>query len=442
MIGRLEFQRVVDTLGKIIDHTPFKGCVYAVGGCVRDMVMGSDIKDIDIVVCKENGGIRLAEFMRDNDRLVYEPVVYERFGTAMFRLREIPEIEIEAVHTRREWYPDEDSRNPQQEFGTIDTDCLRRDLTINSLYLNVTTGELVDFTGKGLDDITNKVIRTPCDPNKTYSDDPLRMLRCIRFATRFGWRIEGETFKGIVANAHRISIISRERVHDELVKIMSDPNNTAGIELLYESGLHKHLGMDISGHQEHKFHDKSNFVRLIRGGDTRNHMLPILQMTYQGDDFDLKGMKFTNDEVRVYNFMVLNSALADVYGVSPTQENYNKFMMFAKGDDNILFDSIAMTVMYDEPYDDRMMPTEYLNNIIGLYMRVKTDMEEGNITYRGFELPVNGNDVKSIRGVCGKDVGTILDKLTLTLLRDHNPSDVTRELCCEIIRDVKLDKRD
>ena len=172
-----------------IAGTEFEGNVYAVGGSVRDYVMEQEIKDIDYVVSLPDGGIRLAEFL-DNKCLTSTPVVkYERYGTAMVRLSEFPNENIEFVQTRSEKYS-KDSRNPETEYGSIEEDALRRDLTINALYFNISTGKIVDPTGWGMFDIENHTIRTTTDPDKVFEDDPLRILRVIRFAARFGWVME------------------------------------------------------------------------------------------------------------------------------------------------------------------------------------------------------------------------------------------------------------
>ena len=116
---------------------------------------------------------------------------------------------------------DHSCRNPETAFGSIEEDCMRRDLTINALYTNVSTGEVVDITGKGVNDIRNHVVRTPAAPDLTYDDDPLRILRCIRFASRYGWEIEQDTYDGMVRNVQRLAIITKERVRDELDKMLT-----------------------------------------------------------------------------------------------------------------------------------------------------------------------------------------------------------------------------
>lgn len=133
----------------------------------------------------------------------------------MLHLNEFPEVELEFVQTRKEKYIDHSCRNPESAFGTIEGDCMRRDLTINALYTNISTGKIVDITGKGIADIKNHIIRTPNAPGFIYDDDPLRILRCIRFASRYGWDIEPETYEGMVRNVHRLVTITKKRVKDD-----------------------------------------------------------------------------------------------------------------------------------------------------------------------------------------------------------------------------------
>lgn len=225
----------------IIKGTEWEDHVFVVGGCVRDEIMGLDIKDIDMVIDMPNGGIQFAKWMYLNGYTMNEPVVFQGFGTAMFCLKSFPEFEIECVQTRKEKYPDRRSRNPEVSHGTIEEDSFRRDLTINTLDINISTEELIDITGHGVDDIRNKVIRTPLDPDITYDDDPLRILRCIRFASRYGWQIEDRTYEGMKSNVHRLDIITMERVRDELDKMLTCKNPVMAMELLRKTGAMSHI---------------------------------------------------------------------------------------------------------------------------------------------------------------------------------------------------------
>ncbi len=207
---------------------------YVIGGFVRDLLLERDFKkDIDIVAV--GSGIELA--LKVSDLLPNKPKVqvFKTYGTAMLRFED---TEIEFVGARKESYNFE-SRNPIVEDGTLEDDQNRRDFTINALALSLNEnnfGELSD-PFSGLEDLKNKTIKTPLDPDVTFSDDPLRMLRGIRFANQLGFEIEEESLQSITKNAERIKIISGERIVDELNKILSTDKPSTGFLMLYKTGL-------------------------------------------------------------------------------------------------------------------------------------------------------------------------------------------------------------
>ena len=224
--GEKNYIEIIEHLKNIILGTKFENHVFSVGGCERDLILDAPIKDIDIVIDLPNGGIEFANWLKDNDYTVGSVVVYEHFGTAMFRLKDYPDEEIEAVQTRKECYRDMESRNPETAFGTIMEDCQRRDFTINAIYRNISTGDILDLNGKSFDDITDGWIRACGDPNIIFSEDPLRILRAVRFKYRLGdhFLIEKETYEGILTHKDRLSIISQERITDEFSKIITGKN--------------------------------------------------------------------------------------------------------------------------------------------------------------------------------------------------------------------------
>lgn len=205
---------------------------YVIGGYVRDLLLHRPSKDIDIVVL--GNGIELAETAAK--RLGNLTVsVFKNFGTAMFRYKG---VEIEFVGARKESYR-ADSRKPVVEEGSIDDDQKRRDFTINALAISLNKadyGTLIDPFG-GLADLDNRIIKTPLEPGITFSDDPLRMMRAIRFASQLNFRIEEETLKAISVHKDRLPIVSKERIMDEFNKIMLSPEPSKGILLLESTGL-------------------------------------------------------------------------------------------------------------------------------------------------------------------------------------------------------------
>ena len=210
---------------------------YAVGGFVRDKILGRPSKDLDVVCV--GSGIELAQKASQEFDNTTEVKVFKSFGTAQFVT---DNYEIEFVGARKESYRS-DSRKPIVEDGTLKDDQERRDFTINAMSISLNKksfGELVD-PFNGLEDIDNKIIRTPLAPEKTYSDDPLRMMRAIRFATQLNFSIEEESLVAIEKMADRIKIISQERITDELNKIIVSPKPSIGFKLLKDTGLLKFI---------------------------------------------------------------------------------------------------------------------------------------------------------------------------------------------------------
>lgn len=233
---------------------------YVVGGYVRDIMLRRPSTDVDFVTV--GSGIEVASEVARRMKGSHLSV-FRNYGTAQVKRRS---VELEFVGARKESYHRE-SRNPVVEDGTLDDDIARRDFTVNAMALCVNAGrfgELIDRYN-GIDDLRRGLIRTPLDPDVTFSDDPLRMMRAIRFATQLGFEIVDETFNAIRRNARRIEIISKERVADELMKIMRSPQPSRGWQLLFRSGLLKIIfpelaalrGIDVVngvGHKDNFFH--------------------------------------------------------------------------------------------------------------------------------------------------------------------------------------------
>jgi len=207
--------------------------VYLVGGYVRDRLLSRPSKDVDVVCV--GSGITLAQEVASALSPLPRITIYKRFGTAMIKHGD---MEIEFVGARKESYR-HDSRKPAVEEGSLEDDQNRRDFTINALAVSLNEedyGAIID-PFNGIQDIHDQLIRTPTDPDKTFSDDPLRMLRAVRFATTLGFNIEEETYLGICRNAARIDIVSKERISEELNKMMMAPKPSKGFNLLFKTGL-------------------------------------------------------------------------------------------------------------------------------------------------------------------------------------------------------------
>ncbi|MEE9438965.1 MAG: HD domain-containing protein [Saprospiraceae bacterium] len=224
-------KRVFDLLSESAKELGYP--VYVVGGYVRDRILNRRSKDLDIVCV--GSGIELAKHFSLKLKPVPKLTVFKRFGTAMIKHKD---LEIEFVGARKESYS-KDSRKPAVEDGTLEDDQNRRDFTINALALSLNQadfGEIVD-SFNGIEHLKLKKIKTPLAPDKTFSDDPLRMLRAIRFATQLNFKIEPETLNSITKNKDRISIISKERIISEVEKILASPVPSIGFKLLFDTGL-------------------------------------------------------------------------------------------------------------------------------------------------------------------------------------------------------------
>lgn len=236
---------------------------YVVGGFVRDLILNRPCKDIDFVCI--GSGIQLAtQVGRD---LNNAPVtVFKNFGTAMIKHHD---FDLEFVGARKESYRSE-SRKPIVEDGTLAEDQQRRDFTINALAISLmhsSYGDLVDPFG-GVDHIKQKLIKTPLDPNITFSDDPLRMMRAIRFASQLNFDIDADTYEAIIKNTHRLSIVSMERIIDELNKIILSPVPSYGFKLLFQCGLLQQFFPEMVAlhgveYQDNKAH-KDNFFHTLQ----------------------------------------------------------------------------------------------------------------------------------------------------------------------------------
>jgi len=222
---------IFEIISNIAEETGNKA--YVIGGYVRDMILKRESKDIDFVVI--GSGIEMAKKVASNLKNSPNVNIFKRFGTAMFKY---DDIEIEFVGARKESYSS-DSRKPFVEEGSLEDDQNRRDLTINTLAVSLNKidyGKLID-PFNGIEDIKNKTIRTPLDPSITFSDDPLRMMRAIRFACQLDFVVYPSTLQAIKENKERIHIISKERITDELNKIIMSDRPSTGFKLLDKTAM-------------------------------------------------------------------------------------------------------------------------------------------------------------------------------------------------------------
>lgn len=290
--------QILQEIRHLIAGTEFENHVFMVGGIVRDELMGHPVKDIDICVDIPDGGIKLALLIthqQNTYRKRSHPELFQAYGIARFHLASFPDIELECVQTRQERYENRDSRNPVTGFAPIQDDCFRRDLTINALYKNISTGEIVDITGHGLSDLKQHIIRTPREPFITFDEDGLRLLRVVRFASRFGWKIEPDTLQGLKDCAPRIQTITQDRITDEISRMLCDPNPDYAMQLLSDTGLLPLVLPEWMGLAEDKpvWANLLNAVSKVNGGLDMKLAAFMQQFTWNEAQAALRRMNFT-----------------------------------------------------------------------------------------------------------------------------------------------------
>ena len=436
-----QYIEIKNFLRHLIEGTEWEGHVYTVGGCVRDELMGSEIKDIDLCVSLPSGGVRFAQWLRANKLTAKGVTVYPNYGTAMLHLKAFPDVELEFVQTRKEKYIDHTCRNPETAFGTIEDDCLRRDLTINALYTNISTDEVVDITGRGVDDIRDHIIRTPADPDLTYDDDPLRILRCIRFASRYGWEVEKGTFDGMVRNAHRLAIITKERIKDELDKMLTCQHPVMAMKLLRKTGamhyvipeLEETYGMTQNEYHfgtvwEHTLavtdHLKSNRLELRMAallhdiGKIRTrtedkgkvHFIRHEQVGADMTDALLRPLHYSNDCISEVQFLIRNHMATKPWG---DHCEHMKDMSLRK---------LQYRCATEQRFRDLMLLIDADNNAYAagkclpqqaeLILRRTEEMKAEGSAMFGYRLPLTGKDVMELKDIGpGPQVKECLDYL-------------------------------
>ena len=363
--------------------------VYVVGGYVRDIFLRRESNDIDFVTV--GSGIELAEAVSRGLGRGNSLSVFASYGTAQIKSGH---LELEFVGARRESYS-RGSRNPIVEDGTLEDDQNRRDFTINAMAICLNKdrfGELVDPFG-GIVDLEKGVIRTPLDPDITFSDDPLRMMRAVRFATQLGFTILPETFEAMRRNSGRIEIITRERINDELGKIMRSPRPSVGLRLLDRAGLLELIFPQLC---------ELKGVEIIEGRGHKDNFSHTLQV------LDNVAAKSDNEWLRW-------SALLHDIG-KPSTKRYDEKTGWTFHNHNFVGEKMIPRIFraMKMPMDERM---KYVAKIVGLHMRPQSVGEEG----------VSDSGVRRMI----TDAGADLDDLMLLAEADitsKNPAKVRRQL--------------
>jgi putative nucleotidyltransferase with HDIG domain len=423
---------VIDSMRKLIENTEWKNRIFLVGGAVRDEIMGNNPKDLDFVVNGDiNSGLNFSIWLAQKLNIYRKdsnPVVYPAYGTAKLSLNnnnlKLPNIELEFVAPRKEEYT-VGSRKPKVINGNLNDEVIRRDLTINSLMRNISTNELLDLTGKGLNDIKQGIIRTPADPKIIFKDDPLRMLRAIRFSVKYGFKVMPEVMENISKYAEWIETISKERVGEELNKILITKTPSKGIELLKDTGLLKYIIPELNatvGMEQNIHHTEDVF----------QHTMTVLDNT--PPDLLTRLMALFHDIGKVKTRTVDPDGSVHFYGHEDTSGEMVKEIMSRLKYPNDMINAVALGVSSHMALKNGMDDASKLNdktlrrfsvatgghlqNILDLIHADNISHAEGStmpnqvgvirqrieklgapVVKSDVKLPIDGNDIKQALGI-------------------------------------------
>ena len=418
---------------------------YLVGGFVRDKLLGRETKDADFVCVGD--AIELAKETAKQFTPIPQVDYFKNFGTAHCKVD--GDFDIEFVGARKESYHI-DSRKPEVEPGTIEDDQNRRDFTINALAISLNKenyGQLID-PFNGVKDLEDKIIRTPLAPAQTFSDDPLRMMRGIRFATQLSFTIEERTWQGIIDNARRIKIISQERITDELNKIVAAPKPSVGFDLLYKSGLLQLIFPQMTdlagaeykdglGHKDNFYHTlqvldnlaaSSNDLWLRWAAILHDIAKPATKRFEEGHGWTFHGHEvvggrmvpkiFTKLKLPLNEKMRFVKKMVELHlrPISLTKENITdsaiRRLLFDAGDD---FDSLMLLCNADITSKNKQKVKRFLENFQLVKKRCKEVEEKDHV--RNWQPPISGELIMETFGLSpSKPVGIIKDALKDAML--------------------------
>ncbi|HEX8377931.1 MAG TPA: HD domain-containing protein [Pedobacter sp.] len=431
---------VFKKLGALADKTNTE--VYVIGGFVRDIFLHRASKDIDILVL--GNGVNFAE--EAGKSLKSEVAVFKNFGTAMLRFQD---LEIEFVGARKESYRS-DSRKPIVEDGTLDDDQKRRDFTINAMAISLNKksfGQLVD-PFNGVEDLSKKLIRTPLNPTETFSDDPLRMMRAIRFAAQLNFEIDKQALEAIWLNKERIKIVSKERIADELNKIILSAKPSIGFNYLFDTGLlplifpqmAELFGVEIingKGHKDNFYHTLEVLDNICEVSDdlwlrwaailhdiakpATKRFEPLVGWTFHGHED--KGARMVpkifaqlklplNDKMKFVQNLVQLHLRPIVLAQEVVTDSAVRRLLFDAGEN---IESLMMLCHADVTTKNDYKKKKYRQNFELVKQKLK-DVEERD-KVRNWQPPVSGIDIMETFGIkAGKEVGILKSQIREAIL--------------------------
>jgi poly(A) polymerase len=434
-------------LSKTVEET--KCNAWLIGGYVRDYILNRDCKDIDVVVL--GSGI---DFARDFAAKMGEDVqvaYFKNFGTAQVKYKG---FEIEFVGARRESYQ-RDSRKPIVEDGTLEDDQKRRDFTINALSISLNPedfGKLHDPFG-GIQDLENKIIKTPLDPDKTFSDDPLRMMRAIRFATQLDFEIEANTLKSIAENKDRIEIISAERINSELNKIILSPQPSKGFKYLFDTGLlHKFFPEMVAlqgvewinglGHKDNFYHTLEVLDNVARMSDSlwlrwaailHDIAKPLTKRFMEGEGWTFhghedKGSRMVkgifrrlklplNEQMKYVEKLVFLHLRPIALSKEIVTDSAVRRLMVESGD---AIDDLLILCQSDITSKNEAKKFKYLKNLELVKSKIESVAEKDRL--RNWQPPITGNDILENFVIKNpKDIGDVKNAVREAILEGVIP---------------------
>jgi poly(A) polymerase len=454
---------VFKTVGAVADQLGLKA--YVVGGYVRDIILKRPSKDIDFVCV--GSGIQLAENVARALGPGVNVTIYKNFGTAQIRYND---LDLEFVGARKESYRS-DSRKPIVEDGTLEDDQRRRDFTINALALSVSEknfGELID-PFNGVEDIRKKIIRTPLDPVITFSDDPLRMMRAVRFASQLNFDIEADTFNSLMTQTERLSIVSHERITDELNKIISSPVPSYGFKLLFHSGLLKQFfpemvalhGVEYVGNNAHKdnfFHTLQVLDNVAKVSDdlwlrwaailhdiakpATKRYDKVHGWTFHGHEEKgarmtpaiFRRLKLPMDERMAFVQKLVRLHLRPIPLAKEVTDSAIRRLLFDAGD---AVEALMKLCRADITSKNLQKVDKFLRNFDLVEQRMKEVEEKDHI--RNFQPPVTGDEIISMFSLPpSRIVGDIKERIKEAILEGEIQND--REEALQLLRKIAYEK--